>query len=404
MTPGARVAAAIEVVDRWAAGVPGGPGLDRVLAEWGRRNRYAGSGDRRAVADLAYDAVRRLRSALWMGGAGPAELPPTHPAPPGRPALIGSLKLDGADLSALFTGQGHAPAQLRKEDAPGVELSHAPKAVQLDIPDWLEEHDRLGALPYEALDRLRHRATVHLRVNLLKGNATTGIETLAEDGVAAVPGPLSPTCVTVMEGARRVRTSRAYQDGLVEVQDAASQAVADLCTTTPGMRVLDLCAGAGGKTLAIAATAQNAVELVAHDVDERRLAQLPPRAARAGAKIRCEPNRAALPEGNDLVLVDAPCSGSGAWARNPDAKWSLTSERLDWLRETQATVLRQAAGFLAPGGRIVYATCSLMPLENERIVDDFVASTPAFTLNAQYQWTPLDRGDGFFAACLTAPG
>lgn len=400
MTPGARVAAAIAVIDAWAAGGPEGEGLDRVLADWGRRNRYAGSGDRRAVADLVYDAVRRLRSSLWLAGAGPAELPPARPAPPGRPALIGSLRLDGADVASLFSGEGHAPARLCAEEAAPVPLDAAPRGVRVDLPDWLLEQDRLGALPDGVLDAMRHRAPLHLRANALRADRGAACAALAEDGIAVEDGPLGRHCLTVTEGARRLRASRAFRAGLVEIQDAASQAVADLCVARPGMRVLDLCAGGGGKALALAAAAGNRADIVAHDVDPGRLAQLGPRAVRAGARIRAEPNARALPRENDLVLVDAPCSGSGAWARNPDAKWRLTEARLAALVRTQGAVLDRAAGLTAPGGRIVYATCSMMPVENRAVVTAFLGRQRGFAEDGTRSWTPLDGGDGFFASIL----
>ncbi|MEM9148392.1 MAG: RsmB/NOP family class I SAM-dependent RNA methyltransferase [Pseudomonadota bacterium] len=405
MTPGARVQAAIEVIDLWTARGPDGPGLDRVLADWGRRSRFAGSGDRRAVADHVYGAVRRLRSALWQAGAGAVEHPPTHTAPPGRLAMIGSLRLDRTDPVTVFTGLGHAPAPLSEAELVALQpggLDDAPRGVWLDVPDWLLAEGHLGSLPIPALERLRHRAPLHLRTNTLRATREVARDVLAAEGIETIAGPLSPTCLTVMTGDRRLASATAYSDGLVEIQDAASQAVADLAEARPGMRILDLCAGAGGKTLAMAAMAENASDIVAHDIDPARLAQLAPRAIRAGAKIRAEPDAEALPCDNDLVVVDAPCSGSGAWARNPDAKWRLTPARLTELTQLQSDLLDRASRFVRPGGRILYATCSLISLENARIVDSFLAKAHAFTLTSTHHWTPLDGGDGFFAACFTA--
>ncbi len=402
MTPGARVAAAIEVIDAWWQGAEG---LDRVLAGWGRAHRFAGSGDRHAIAEHVYGAVRRLRSACWVaGGPDPTRRPPARPAAPGRAALIGALVLDGAAPAALFTGDGHAPAPLRSGEAAGPPLGVAPPAVRLDLPDWLMAEDRLGAVPDGALDALRRRAPLHLRVNALKGDPATARAALAEDGVAAVPGPLSPGCLTVTDGHRRVTAARAYAEGLVEIQDAASQAAVDLAAARPGERVLDLCAGGGGKTLALAAAMGNAGALHAHDVSAARLAQLGPRAERAGVRVTVLDPGAALPGGCDLVVVDAPCSGSGAWARNPDAKWRLDAAGLDRLRATQDALLDRAAGCLRPGGRLLYATCSMMPVENGARVAAFLARHGRFAEVARRAWTPLDGGDGFFAALLRAEG
>jgi len=390
MTPGARVAAAIEVLRAWAGG---DQGLDRVLAHWGRAHRFAGGGDRRAIADLAYDAVRRLRSAGWVAGAD------DPPAP--RAALIGSLVLDGADLAALFTGDGHAPDPLGRDDLARRPLSEAPEAVRLDLPDWVMP--LLADVPRAALGRMRARAGLFLRVNTLKGGVEAAIAALAEAGVVAERGPLSPTCLRVTDGARRVAQSPAYAQGLVEIQDAASQAMADLCAARPGETVLDFCAGGGGKSLALAAAMENRGRLVAHDSEPQRLAQLGPRAARAGATVAAvEPGgTGALASACDLVLVDAPCSGSGAWARNPDAKWRLTPERLSDLTRLQDAVLADAALAVRPGGRLVYATCSLLPAENAETVARFLAANPDFAEAGRRSWTPLDGGDGFFAAMLT---
>jgi len=387
VTPGARVAAAIEVIDTWTAS---DEGLDRVLTGWGRTHRFAGSGDRRAIADLVYDCVRRMRSAAWVAGR-----PDCGQA---RVLLAGSLALDGTDAATRFTGEGHAPAALAPGEIAPTPLDAAPDAVRLDLPDWAMAH--LADVPQAALARLRRRAALHLRVNALKAAPPEAAAMLAGDGVTTEPGPLSAHCLTVTGGAARLARARAYAEGIVEIQDAASQAVAELCAAAPGERVLDLCAGAGGKTLALAAAMRHRGRLFAHDAAPARLAQLAPRAERAGIAVETLGPDAALPGGCDLVLVDAPCSGSGAWARNPDAKWRLTPEGLAALTATQDALLDRALGCLAPGGRLVYATCSLMAAENGARIDAFLARHPGFVLRDRRQWTPLDGGDGFFAAVL----
>ena len=388
MTPGARVAAAIEALDRWAAG---SEGLDRVLAAWGRAHRFAGAGDRRAIADLAYDAVRRMRSAGWSAGR-----PETRQ---GRALLVGSLRLDGRDPESLFTGAGHAPAPLTQaERAPGPPLDAAPEGVRLDLPDWLLP--RLAAVPRPALACLRARAALFLRVALARGGREAAIADLASEGIVAEPGPLAPACLRVTVGAPRVARSRAYREGRVEIQDAASQAAAAFCAVRPGETVLDFCTGGGGKALALADAMDGRGRLMVHDADPGRLAQLGPRAERAGVRVEtCAPG--AAPVGAcDLVLADAPCSGSGAWARNPDAKWRLTPEGLARLTAAQDRVLDTAAAAVAPGGRLVYVTCSLLAVENADRVRAFLDRAPAFSVDAERRWTPLDGGDGFYAARL----
>jgi 16S rRNA (cytosine967-C5)-methyltransferase len=395
VTPAARIQAAIGIIDRWNAGPEA---LDHVLARWGRENRYAGSADRRAIADLVYDAVRRLRSAAWTAGA-PDDFS-------GRNVLIGSLLLDGLDrgaLAALFSGAPHAPAPLTEAEAArlGRPLADAPRPVRLDFPDWLAPH--LEAVPDAALARMRERAPVFLRVNLLRAGPEAALLALAGDGIAAEPGPLSPTCLRVVGGARLLARSRAFREGLVEPQDAASQAVVDYARPRPGETVLDYCAGAGGKTLALAAAMRGQGTLHAHDIDPARLARLAGRARRAGVSPILHPPgaTAGLAGSCDLVLVDAPCSGAGTWARHPDAKWRLAPAALATHTARQDAILDAASRAVRPGGRLVYATCSLLAAENGDRVRAFLARQPEFRAGRPaLALTPLDGGDGFFAAEL----
>ena len=395
MTPAARIQAAIGILDRWRAGLEP---LDHVLAAWGRASRYAGSGDRRAIADLVHDAVRRLRSAAWVAGA-PEDFS-------GRNVLIGSLLLDGHDrasLAALFSGERYAPPPLSEAEIArlGRPLEGAPRPVRLDFPDWLAP--QLEAIPDAALAAMRARAPVFLRANLLRAGRDTALAALAGEGIEAEPGPLSPTCLRVTSGARRVARSRAFAEGLVEVQDAASQAAADYAAARPGETVLDHCAGAGGKTLALAASMGGEGRLHAHDIAPERLDRLPERARRAGVDVTLHPpdETGGLERACDLVLVDAPCSGSGTWARHPEAKWRLTPELLAGHMESQNRILADAARAVRPGGRLVYVTCSLLAAENEERVARFLAAHAHFRPGrAPLALTPLDGGDGFFACEL----
>ncbi|MEM7508707.1 MAG: RsmB/NOP family class I SAM-dependent RNA methyltransferase [Pseudomonadota bacterium] len=387
MRPDARAAAAIDILDRWLTGVAP---AERLLAEWGRANRYAGSGDRRAIGDLVYDAIRRRRSALWVSGAVSED---------GRALILGRTVLEGVDPTEIFTGARHAPAALDARDRLR-DLSDAPLAVRHDLPDWLEPY--MAALPESTLSALGHRAPLDLRVNLLKATVPGAVARLVEEGVQAEAGPQSPPCLRVRDGAHRVARTGAYEDGWVELQDASSQAVADLAAALPGETVLDFCAGGGGKTLALAAAMQNRGRLFAYDAAPQRLAQIAPRAARAGARITCldDAGLQDLAGSCDLVFVDAPCSGTGAWRRTPEAKWALTPSRLDELTALQANILMQARRFLRPGGRMIYATCSLLNLENEARIDAFLEQHPHFRPGESLSLTDLAQGDGFFAQVL----
>lgn len=388
MTPAARTQAAIEILDAWSPGAS----VDRALAAWGRGARYAGSGDRAAVADLVYAALRRLRSLCW----------PDDPA--ARPALLALAEEAGA-LDARFDGSRHGPppptaAERARLAARAATLATAPDAVRLDVPDALLAplRESLGPGADAALALLADRAPLDLRVNAARTTPEAAAAALAADGIATEPGPLSPLCLRVTEGARRLRAARAFLDGLVEPQDAASQAAALFAEPRPGETALDLCAGGGGKALALAAAG---ARVTASDAEPARMKDLPARAARAGARIDVVDRPPAGPF--DLVFADAPCSGSGAWRRNPDAKWSLTPERLAALARAQAEVLAAAAPRVAPGGRLVYATCSLLSAENDAPVARFLASPAGagFAETARLRLDPRDGGDGFFAVRLS---
>jgi 16S rRNA (cytosine967-C5)-methyltransferase len=383
VTPAARIASAIDILDLWLAGEP----AERLLTNWGRANRFAGSGDRAAIRDLVFDAIRRRRSFAAMGGS-----------ETGRGLMIGALRSAGRDPADVFTGEGHAPSPLTAAEACVPPPSDDP-LVRLDCPDWLAPRLRagLGADFEPVMTLLQSRAPVFLRVNVARTDVAGARDALASEGIATVPHPLSPTALEVTGNARRVKSSRAFGGGLVELQDAASQAVVDqLLPIARGARVLDFCAGGGGKALALAAAG---ARVSAHDSDPGRMSDIPERARRAGASIALLRPEALGEAGRfDLVLVDAPCSGSGAWRRQPEAKWRLDAERLAALTKVQADVLRRAARFVRPGGTLAYATCSLLAEENGEIVRGFLAEGTGFALETERRLTPLDGGDGFYLA------
>lgn len=383
MTPEARVAAAIEVLDTVLAGRR----AEVALVNWARGHRFAGSGDRAAIRDLVFTALRRRRSLAALGGA-----------ETGRYLMIGLLREDGRDPAEVFTGQGHAPTPLRHDEGAG----RAPTLLEaLDCPDWLAPllQHALGPDFEAVMQALRHRAPVFLRANLARTDRETALRKLAAEGIVARPHPLADTAIEVTGNARAIERSAAYAGGLVELQDAASQRVVQALPLRDGQRVLDYCAGGGGKTLAMAARARLTVE--AHDAHPQRMADLPARAARAGVAIR----RTDRPKGPyDLVLCDVPCSGSGSWRRDPEGKWALTPARLAALQAEQAAILDGVAGLVAPGGTLAYATCSLLRDENEDQAAAFLSRDPRFALSQELRLTPLDGGDGFFLAVLTRKG
>jgi 16S rRNA (cytosine967-C5)-methyltransferase len=347
VTPAARVQAAIELLDEIVvAAREGGAAADTLIARYFRARRYAGAKDRRAVRDLVFRAVRRA-----------GERPTS-----GRAAMIGLARDDPA-LLAAFDGSTHGPA-LPGPDEPAAEAGIAPA--------WLVERMDPLVGP-EDLSALLGRAPLDLRVNRLKGTPAQAIAAIG----GAVETPHSPIGLRLPEGTK-VEETEAWRAGLVEVQDEGSQLVCLACAAAPGMLVVDLCAGAGGKTLAIAAEMADRGRIVACDSDRGRLSRISPRLGRAGISAvetrLLDPGRevAALQDvigAADLVLVDAPCSGTGTWRRNPETRWRITPERLARLTALQAHLLDVASGLLKPGGYLVYAVCSLLAEEGRDQAD-----------------------------------
>jgi len=381
MTPAARYQAAIEVFDTILAGQPS----EKALTNWARSHRFAGSKDRAAVRDIVFDGLRRRDSAMAAGGA-----------TTGRGLVMGLLRLDGLDLASVFSGEGHAPLPLSSDELTTPLLTEE----LLDIPGWLEEAftRSLGAAAPAAIAALRHRAPITLRVNSARISRAAAQALLAEAGIATEINPLSETALTVIEGARAVSAHSAYLDGLIELQDASSQAVIDALPLPDAGRVLDFCAGGGGKSLAMAARSK--ARFFAHDINSARLQPLTERARRARARVQlCVPGKAAAHGPYDLVLCDVPCSGSGAWRRAPEAKWNFSQEDLARLNVVQAKILREAADLVCKTGVLAYATCSVIDAENTKIVEAFLDEFPGkWRLAFQKQWLPDSSGDGFFVS------
>ncbi|MDO5621029.1 MAG: RsmB/NOP family class I SAM-dependent RNA methyltransferase [Paracoccus sp. (in: a-proteobacteria)] len=380
MTPGARVAAAAQVLDQILAG----QAAETALLRWSRSSRFAGSGDRTAVRDLVFDALRCRSSAAAMGG----ELS-------GRGLMLGLARLMGRDVAALFNGQGHA---LPLPDLAGRQPD---TDAASDIPAWLLPRMRadLGA-DFDAISAaMRLRAPVWLRVNLARVTPAEAPAILAADGVAVQASDMLPDALQVLEGARSVQRSRAYLDGLIELQDLSPQLACAAVPLRPGDSVLDYCAGGGGKALALAARQAGLARVVAHDADAGRMRDLPERARRAGTMVEiARPGQVA--GAFDLVVADVPCSGSGSWRRDPDGKWRLTPSRLDELLGVQSEIMDKASHYVMPGGVLAYMTCSVLRAENQNQVNDFLSRNPDFSSDFIQNYNPLTASDGFFLAVL----
>ncbi len=396
MTPGARLSAAIELLDAVIAGEP----AERPRPDGRAPSRFAGSKDRAAVRDHVFDALRRRRSLGWPGGGDT-----------GRALILALAARDGGGggVGELFTGAGYdpPPPTAAERESLSRDLAQAPEGTRLDFPDFLGPalHAALGEDFEAVLGAMRTRAPVDLRVNTLKTNADAATVVLARDGVRVASQPLAGHALRVLENPRLVAASRAYSQGMVELQDVSSQYVAESAGARPGMTVLDFCAGGGGKTLALAAAMQGRGRLMAWDANPRRMADLPERARRAGAEIRVmgDDERARLGAVCDLVLVDAPCSGTGAWRRKPEGKWRLTPEELAGYPPLQDTILDTAAAHVRPGGLLVYATCSLLRVENEERAAAFAARHADWAPDGARRLSPIDGGDGFFMARFRSP-
>ena len=434
MTPGARLQAAIDLLSEIHAGTAP---ADRAAAAFFRHRRYIGGADRRAIIDRIY-AVLHRRAVLdwWIDRV----LPGAALAGRDRLRMIASLALvEGWSpdrIAGAFDGGRYRPAPL---DATEKLLSNGlagrrledpeqPDWVRFEIPDWLESDLRaaLGPRFAEEMTRLREEAAVDLRVNLLKASRKQVVAALGAEGIEAEPTKLSPVGLRV-HGRPPLAALDCFRRGLFEVQDEGSQLVALLTDARPGMRVVDFCAGAGGKTLALAATMRNRGHIVACDVLRGRVERAAIRIRRAGVHnverrgLRSEHDQWVKRHagGFDRVLVDAPCTGSGTWRRNPDAKWRLRPPDLDQFVSLQRRILDSTCRLVKPGGRLIYATCSLLPAENEAQLARFATAHAEFgVLPVTNVWneavggpypgqgptlslTPARHGtDGFFIAIL----
>ena len=382
MTPGARVAAAISVLDDVVGGMP----AEQALLRWARASRFAGSGDRAAIRDHVFDVLRNWRSDAVQGGG-----------QTGRALMIGRLRAVSNDLDKLFTGQGHAPPPLSVE-----ELAKWEKPGDMgdmwNLPDWLIPYFErsLTNQAAAAAIALQARAPITLRVNIRKTSVADGAAALSADGIKVQHNPRASTALSVLEGARRIRQSNAYIDGLVEMQDASSQAM--VLGLPKANRTLDYCAGGGGKALALAAGGST---VTAHDANPGRMENLPSRAARAGTRVQIVSSAdLANTDLFDLVLCDVPCSGSGAWRRTPEAKWRLMPNDLAALQRTQSQILNRAQNLVTRDGYLIYATCSVLMEENADQIDEFLNRHPDWQMTYTETWPIDETGDGFFVAHL----
>ncbi len=431
MTPGARLQSAIEILDEiFRTGRP----ADRIFDAWSRSSRFAGSKDRNAVSEIVFTVLRRRAELAAACGRTEARLL----------ALAAVRLLEGkplAEIEVLADGGRHAPAPLTDEERAGLDAASlpgagAPQHVRFNYPEFLQpELERAFGPRLEAeMAALLDRAPTDLRVNTLKSTRDKALAALAEAGIAAEPCAHSPWGIRLLSRANLPGLGL-FRNGAIEIQDEGSQLACLISSVRPGEQVVDLCAGGGGKSLALAAMMGNRGQIYACDIDGRRLGGLVPRAERAGIRNlqtrvlapfrpgEADASFADLEDRADCVLVDAPCSGTGAWRRSPDARWRLTPEMLVGYRAAQDEVLARGARLVRSAGRLVYVTCSLLASENEDRIAAFMAANPGFVLQDWHtHWpeglptlpaaaggalrlSPAMAGtDGFFIAVLRREG
>ena len=426
MRPGARIAAAIEILETILTRHQPG---SIALSDWGKAHRFAGSGDRNAIGGLVYDALRRRSSIAWAIGA-------DTPRALAIGAAMVAFRMDAEAVAAACDGSAHTPEPLSDLERAGLTrpLDDAPPHIQADIPEWLWPSftEAFGDTAIDQGRKLAERAPADLRVNTLKSTREKVLKALAEFG--AEPCAYSPIGVRVPAPSGTARTPNleaeaAFQAGWCEIQDEGSQIAALLAGAGPRLQVLDLCAGAGGKTLAMAAQMQNTGQIYAYDDDRNRLKPIFERVKRAGVRnvqiLKGGDGTAlkALGAKFDLVLVDAPCTGTGVWRRRPESKWKLKPRNIEERQAEQDIVLATARGLTKPGGRLVYVTCSVLPEENRGTLERFLGAAPEFSVlpfgpvwrdrigteppmsadgrTDTLQLTPASHGtDGFFIAIL----
>ena len=395
MTPGARVAATIELLDEIVSHAE--RPADLVANAYFRARRYIGSGDRRAVSDRVWGILRRWGQLRWWLKRTNHPADQTNALPRGIVAadLMVVERLGLGDVDAMFDGGRYRPHPLDEGERralrqmEGHSLSHPeqPDWVRLNVQEWVAPHlkEAYGDAWGREIAALETPPPVDLRVNRLKATVEEAQAALAREGIETERMRFAPDGLR-LKRRLSVVAGEAFQNGLIEVQDEGSQLVAGLVDAQPGMQVADYCAGAGGKTLAMAAGMNNKGRVVAMDVLESRLDRSAQRLRRAGAH---NVERRALDGDNrkwlkrqagafDRVLVDAPCTGTGTWRRNPDGRWTLRPEDLAELTVKQAAILDAAARLVKPGGGLVYATCSVLPAENERQIEAFLERHPDF--------------------------
>ena len=365
--------------------------IDFVLKKWAIKHRFAGSSDRRKIKDIIFDIIRQKKSCEHVGGGFS-----------GRNLLIGYLKLKGTELSSVFDNSKFGPEELTiKEQNINVDLSNLSNIYELDFPSWLIPILRRSLLNEfsNVVKTLRNRSHIQLRVNLKKISRLNAMKKLQKNNIECEINELCSTALNVLNGAQHILTSQCFENGFVELQDAGSQLVSGLIEINYNDKVLDMCAGAGGKSLAISCGAEQDATYFAWDVNFDRMKDIDARSKRAGVKIE-KVIKLSSKSFYNKIIIDAPCSGSGSWRRDPEGKWRLDEDILENYVKTQKELILKGLKLLAPRGQILYITCSILDIENDKLIDDLISSVLSLKLVRSISLVPSSKSDGFYGAVL----
>lgn len=416
MIEAARIEAIIEVLKTYSQDLTP---LDAHLSFYFKARRYIGSKDRQAIASRVYGIFRHYAHLSWWALLRGVSLNSISAQAAARLQVLAYLieieKMERAKIGILFNGEKYSPNKLNDQERQLLSVTIAnstpPLWVRGEFPEWLQPQLEavFGSDLLPHMQAFQEEAPVDIRTNTLKINRDTLQGQLKLEKIKADPLPESPVALRLSER-QPLTATKAFRDGLFEVQDLGSQKIAEFLDVMPGQSILDLCAGAGGKTLSIAAQMENKGKLVAMDTAGWRLQKARLRLKRAGVnntecRVLDEDGLSWLKRQKgrfDRVLIDAPCSGTGTWRRNPEQKWKLAQTEIDRLHEIQLGLLHQAAPLLKPGGKLVYATCSVLKVENEDVIAKFLNKNEKFSLEKQERLTPLhNHTDGFFMVTLS---
>jgi len=379
--------AAIDILDQYL----NGSNLEVSIKLWGKKNRYAGSSDRRRIRDITFDIIRQKNSCAYIGGGFT-----------GRQLIMGYLLLRGSDLDAVFNGSKFAPKKITNTERDCFITSYEKIEIyELDYPSWFLPllKSSLSENFNDYLSVMRYRAMRQLRINKKKTSRDEVIAALNSKKILVEPNNLVSSGINVLENAHKIMQSDLFLGGLIEFQDVGSQLISHLIKIKEGDHVLDLCAGSGGKTLAVASEANKSASYFAWDENFKRMNDLELRAKRAGVKIvklSDKPVHAIY----DIVIIDAPCSGSGSWRRNPQDKWELNLESLNANIKIQRKLIQDGLNLVKSDGEIIYITCSVLKHENETLLNDLMVKNNTFYIREKLSLLPSLQNDGFFGAVL----